>query len=254
MKINKRRVMFSIVILSVLIFAYFYGGGYAEKNSGDGTTIPETSASSGGIESSDPASGDHATTGAFDSQPGEDEPATGENPTAVQVAPPAQDSSSGQNLPPAQSSVNEEPSSDSNPVYSCTVSVRCDTVLNHLDSLDSNKLDIIPKDGVILASTRITFEREESVFDVLKRATKQNGIHLEFTGSSAYGSAYIEGIGNLYEFDCGELSGWSYKVNGSFPAYGCSLYELSEGDKVEWVYTCDLGRDVGGGNYIGSTS
>ena len=61
-----------------------------------------------------------------------------------------------------------------------------------------------------------------------------------------YNSAYIEGIANLYEFDCGELSGWMYKVNGWFPNYGCSRYRLTEGDVVEWVYTCDLGNDVGG--------
>lgn len=66
------------------------------------------------------------------------------------------------------------------------------------------------------------------------------------TNTPIYNSAYIEGIGNLYEFDCGELSGWMYKVNGWFPNYGCSRYRLKSGDRVEWVYTCDLGRDVGG--------
>ena len=37
-----------------------------------------------------------------------------------------------------------------------------------------------------------------------------------------------------------------YKVNGWFPNYGCSRYQLKEGDTIEWVYTCDLGVDVGG--------
>ena len=32
-----------------------------------------------------------------------------------------------------------------------------------------------------------------------------------------YNSYYVEGIGNLYEFDCGSESGWMYKVNGWFP-------------------------------------
>ncbi len=39
-----------------------------------------------------------------------------------------------------------------------------------------------------------------------------------------YNSYYVEGIGNLYEFDCGKESGWMYKVNGRFPNYGCSSY------------------------------
>ena len=36
-----------------------------------------------------------------------------------------------------------------------------------------------------------------------------------------------------------------YRVNGEFPNKGCSDYKLSDGDFIEWVYTCDLGRDVG---------
>ena len=59
----------------------------------------------------------------------------------------------------------------------------------------------------------------------------------------------IEGIGNLYEFDCGELSGWMYTVNGQAPNYGCSQYQLEDGDVVEWIYSCDMGRDANG--YVG---
>ena len=86
----------------------------------------------------------------------------------------------------------------------------------------------------------------ESVFDLLQREMKNSKIHMEFENTPMYNSAYIEGIGNLYEFDCGELSGWMYKVNDWFPNYGCSRYQLKQGDKVEWVYTCNLGIDVGG--------
>ena len=49
----------------------------------------------------------------------------------------------------------------------------------------------------------------------------------------------------MYEFDAGELSGWMYRVNGVFPNKGCSAYTLSDGDVVEWLYTCDLGKDIG---------
>ena len=58
---------------------------------------------------------------------------------------------------------------------------------------------------------------------------------MEFEDTPMYNSAYIEGINNLYEFDCGELSGWMYKVNGWFPNYGCSRYQLKEGDTIEWA-------------------
>ncbi len=69
---------------------------------------------------------------------------------------------------------------------------------------------------------------------------------MEFTRTPIYNSTYIEGIHNLYEFDGGELSGWMYRVNGTFPNRGASAYRLTDGDQVEWVYTLDLGRDVGG--------
>ncbi len=130
----------------------------------------------------------------------------------------------------------------------CTLSVRCDTILNNPAWLDIEKIDIVPKDGVIFAEKTVTFYEGESVFNLLVREMKRNKIHMEFENIPIYNSAYIEGIANLYEFDCGELSGWMYKVNDWFPNYGCSRYQLKADDKVEWVYTCDLGVDVGG-NY-----
>lgn len=130
----------------------------------------------------------------------------------------------------------------------CTLSVRCDSILKNIAWLDKEKVELVPKDGVIFAEKTVTFYEGESVFNLLLREMKKNKIHMEFENTPIYNSAYIEGIANLYEFDCGELSGWLYKVNGWFPNYGCSRYQLKAGDKVEWVYTCDMGADVGG-NY-----
>ncbi|MBE7029180.1 MAG: DUF4430 domain-containing protein [Ruminococcaceae bacterium] len=128
----------------------------------------------------------------------------------------------------------------------CTLSVRCDTILKNIDSLDEEKVGIVPINGVIFEEKEVTFYEGESVFNLLVREMKRNKIHMEFKNIPIYNSAYIEGIGNLYEFDCGELSGWMYKVNDWFPNYGCSRYLLKAHDKIEWVYTCDLGADVGG--------
>ena len=136
--------------------------------------------------------------------------------------------------------------------HTCTISIRCDTILNHMDWLDPNKVELVPEDGVILPATAVTFYEGESVFNVLQRTCRQNAIHMEFENTPMYNSAYIEGIHNLYEFDCGELSGWMYSVNGWFPNYGCSRYALKDGDVIAWVYTCDLGYDVGGHAAIGN--
>lgn len=129
--------------------------------------------------------------------------------------------------------------------YTCTFSIECSTILNNLKDLDPDKRELVPSNGVILAPTKVTFYEGESVFDVLQRVCKEKGIHLESSWTPIYNSAYIEGIHNLYEFDCGELSGWMYRVDGWYPNYGCSRYQLADGEIVEWRYTCDLGNDVG---------
>ena len=139
----------------------------------------------------------------------------------------------------------EDQEVDKKKTYTCTFSIECSTILNNLSDLDPDKRELVPSNGVILAPTKVTFYEGESVFDVLQRVCKEKGIHLESSWTPIYNSAYIEGIHNLYEFDCGELSGWMYRVNGWYPNYGCSRYQLADGEKVEFRYTCDLGKDVG---------
>ena len=135
--------------------------------------------------------------------------------------------------------------------YTCTFSIECSTILNNLSMLAPDKLEMVPSGGVILKKTTVTFYEGESVFDVLQRLCQEKGIHMEAEWTPIYNSAYVEGIHNLYEFDCGALSGWMYKVHGWYPNYGCSRYQLQDGDVVEWRYTCDLGNDIGGGYAIG---
>lgn len=125
--------------------------------------------------------------------------------------------------------------------YTCTFSIVCDELLDSSE-LDESKRELVPSDGYIFAPTEISFSKDESVFDVLKRVCLENKIHLEYSEMPLYGTAYIEGIANLYEFDAGALSGWVYTVNGESANYGASAYKLSDGDTVVWSYTVD-GRD-----------
>ena len=62
--------------------------------------------------------------------------------------------------------------------------------------------------------------------------------------SGAAGMMYIHGIGNIYEFDFGELSGWLYSVNGETFSVGVDQYALTPGDQVELRYTLELGKDL----------
>ncbi len=129
-------------------------------------------------------------------------------------------------------------------VLICTLSVTCHTILENMDLLTEGKEALVPEDGIIFPETEVVFYEGETVFHVLLREMKQAGIHMEYENTPLYNSAYIEGIHNIYEYDCGALSGWMYSVNGWFPNYGTSNYVLKQGDAVEWVYSCELGEDV----------
>lgn len=130
-----------------------------------------------------------------------------------------------------------------------TISIRCDTVLENYDDLDPalRSEEFVPPDGVILPPTVYVLRPGDTVFDILDRAVRYNKIQMEYQGAdkNSYGSVYVQGIHYLYEFSCGPLSGWMYRVDGEFPNYGCSKYVLQDGQVIEWLYTCDLGNDVG---------
>ena len=127
-----------------------------------------------------------------------------------------------------------------------TISISCATLASDMSKLENPAIrDYIPEDGWILKTVSYAGTTENTVFDVLNTVCRNNDIQLEFSYTPLYESNYIEGINYLYEFDGGNQSGWMYKVNGWFPNYGCSSYYLSDGDVIEWVYTCDLGKDVG---------
>ncbi len=119
----------------------------------------------------------------------------------------------------------------------CTLSVSCASILDHLDSFNKDKIELLPDDGIIFYKTDCEFSSCESVFDVLKREMLAADIHFEFSTTPVYNTNYVEAINNIYEFDGGDFAGWKYKVNGTFPGCGCSLYKLSDGDVIEWIYS-----------------
>ena len=127
----------------------------------------------------------------------------------------------------------------------CYLTISCATILDNMDQLTAGKEGLVPADGVLYPRTKVTFYEGESVFDILSRETRNNRIHMESNFTPMYNSAYIKGIGNLYEFDCGANSGWMYCVNGWYPNYGVSRYAVQDQDEIIFNYTCDLGRDLG---------
>jgi hypothetical protein len=127
----------------------------------------------------------------------------------------------------------------------CTLEIRCDTLLGNLDKLAESKAALVPENGTLLSSKEVEFTGGSTVFDVFRQTLRNEKIHFEYVDATAYSTAYVEGIGNLYEFDCGSRSGWVFSVNGVHQGIGCSAYTLADGDVIVFNYTCDLGADAG---------
>lgn len=115
-----------------------------------------------------------------------------------------------------------------------TITVRCDKIVG----MDSH----IPQNGVIVSTIECDIASGDTVYDVLADVTSVNKIHLETNGNGQ--NVYVEGIANVYEFDYGDLSGWVYLVNGERASVSCGEYVLNDGDKIEWVYSLELGNDI----------
>jgi len=125
-----------------------------------------------------------------------------------------------------------------------TLSVRCDTLLDNMHLLDSEKHELVPEDGIIFPGTLIEVWDGDSIFDILQREMRSAGIHMAFRRTPGLDSAYVEAINNLYEFDAGPLSGWMFSLNGYFLGMGASSHILEPGDVVEWLFTLDMGWDL----------
>ncbi len=263
-KKNKWKVIIPVVIAAVLVIAFWFGGnspgsqGWPTEDPQQTETVQPTQTDTAAPEETETASPEDTQTPAPADSTAPEESASGNsnedknhsstntNPASGKDKYQTDPTPSGKPKP-----VEPEDADITDKTYTCTISISCATILDHMDWLAEEKAELVPEDGWILKPTTVTFYEGESVFNVLQRTCKQKKIHMEFENTPMYNSAYIEGIHNLYEFDCGELSGWMYKVNDWFPNYGCSRYQLKDGDTICWVYTCDLGADVGGSNSVG---
>ncbi len=129
-------------------------------------------------------------------------------------------------------------------ISTCTIQIRCDTVLNNKGNLTAGKDAYVPANGSILAASAIQIADGDTIYDVLKAACAAAGLQLEYSWTPAYDSYYIEGINNLYEFDCGSGSGWIIRLNGWSIDQGVSKVSVSNGDFISIDYTCQYGEDL----------
>ena len=119
---------------------------------------------------------------------------------------------------------------------SCTVTVECKSLLDHIDDLKEGHEEFVPSDGYIIKNYTYKAKAGYTAYDALKSACNSNDIKLTAQKTS-YG-IYISGINNLDEFDCGKQSGWMYSVNGIMPNTTCGNVTVDDGDSIVFTYVC----------------
>lgn len=118
----------------------------------------------------------------------------------------------------------------------CTVTVECKSILDHMDELKEGHEEFVPDDGYIIKNYTYKAKAGYTAYDALKSACNNNDIKLTAQKTS-YG-VYISGINNLDEFDCGKQSGWMYSVNGIMPNTTCGNVIVDDGDSIVFTYVC----------------
>lgn len=118
--------------------------------------------------------------------------------------------------------------------YHCTITIDCSIVLSNMDNLKDGKELYVPSDGYILKDYSIRATEEDSVYSLLKRACSENGIPLN-TGNSGFG-IYVSGINNIEQKDCGNGSGWIYKINGKTPGHSAEKEKITHNSSIVWEY------------------
>ncbi len=154
---------------------------------------------------------------------------------------------SGEKSESGSTSIPENTSSDSNKVKSTekpkvsliSFEIQCHRIMNHKELWKDGIEEIIPENGIFYSGS-VDYEEGKNVYDLLKKICKDNNIAMDSKYTPMYGTYYIQGIGNLYEFDCGEQSGWKYSVNGDIPNVGCSSYSVKEGDVIVFFYDYEI--------------
>lgn len=171
---------------------------------------------------------------------GESVPDAGANPSEVSQnaggmpdTPKADASANGATAPPQAPNVQTPAETPKQNTASFTVD--CKNAIDYGILENPNFAGVLPQNGVIFSDGNVQFSEGESVMTVLKRALKSQKI------ACSVPNGYVRSIAGLSEKDCGETSGWLYRVNGKLPTVSCKYYTLQAGDRVEFIYTCRMG-------------
>jgi len=104
--------------------------------------------------------------------------------------------------------------------------------------------------SIFFAGQYFDIHAGETAYSLLRRTN----LNIVTRGQAALGGIYVVSINGWSEFSDGPLSGWMFRVNGAFPDDSASARVLQNGDRVEWLFSRNLGADLGGGTVTGGAN
>ncbi|ONI40683.1 hypothetical protein AN640_08490 [Candidatus Epulonipiscium fishelsonii] len=97
--------------------------------------------------------------------------------------------------------------------------------------------------GEIMPPTAIQVDEQSTAWSVLQKALDEKKIKYELKQNKD--DFYVVSINGISTESAEKGSGWMYSVNGIYGKVCANLCKVKKGDKVEWHYTTNLGKDLG---------
>jgi len=118
------------------------------------------------------------------------------------------------------------------------------------DNNNSVTVEVLGPGGscVFMPATTVSINKDSTVLSASLDSFNANLLAFQTGGSGT--DTYITSIAGLAQQSSSPLSGWLYKVNDVFIDSSPATYKVAPHDHITWVFTTDLGKDVGAPSVI----
>ena len=116
----------------------------------------------------------------------------------------------------------------------CTVGVSVQPALDNIDLMKPESLELLPESGWMLEPVEMTVSEGTTCLEVLQWACQEAKLPVVTSGEPPF----VEGIGGLNNGDGGDVSGWTYTLNGEMLMVSAAIQEIQEGDELIYSFVC----------------
>lgn len=117
------------------------------------------------------------------------------------------------------------------------------TIITPIETVPVSYTEIIltirTPDKYVIKPVIVKYSEPKTVYNLLLEVLDNGGVQYKAR------SGYVSEIDGLKERQSGyPMSGWLYLINGEVSSKGSNSYYPTNGEKIEWVYTLDGGKDI----------